>query len=406
MEKNKTLRRGNMKKILAVMFLMTAALAFGQQKYALVIGNGAYTTITKLNNPVNDANDMAAALEELGFTVDKVVDGSLEQMENAVLQLKKRLSSSRNTYGFLFYAGHGVQSGGENYLIPVNANIQTENSLRRQSIAVQEMLDELNDARNELNVVVLDACRDNPFPWKRSGSRGLQVVGNQPSDSIIVFATSAGSTAADGTGKNGLFTSHLLNNIKNPGLEVSEVFRMTMGDVARASGNQQRPAIYNQFSGLAYLGTRPDGVSEPVSPVQVAAVSPSQPTPSPMPSVSKSASAGTGPIGYSLMNIAFGFGSYKQGDTVGGVIVTSGLAATAALILVEAFGVKRGDDISTIPGNIGIGLGIGTLAFGFVKPFLFKGNQHVASAIDNFNIVLVSSEQSRRAVAFRYTYNF
>jgi antitoxin component of RelBE/YafQ-DinJ toxin-antitoxin module len=401
-----------MKKLLVVLFLMTAALAFGQQntsapqKYALVIGNGAYTSITKLNNPVNDANDMAAALEELGFTVDKVVDGSLEQMESAVLQLKKKLSSSRNTYGFLFYAGHGVQSGGENYLIPVNANIQTENSLRRQSIAVQEMLDELNDARNELNVVVLDACRDNPFPWKRSGSRGLQVVGNQPSDSIIVFATSAGSTAADGTGKNGLFTSHLLNNLKNTGLEVSEVFRLTMGDVIRASSNQQRPAIYNQFSGLAYLGTRPNGVSEPVSPVQTVAITPSQPAPSPMPSVSKSAPAGTGPIGYGFMNIAFGLGSYKQGDTVGGVVVTGGLAATAALILVETLAVKRGDDMSTYAGNIGVGLGIGTLAFGFVKPFLFKGNQRVASAIDNFDISLVSGRQNKSFVAFRYTFGF
>jgi tetratricopeptide (TPR) repeat protein len=126
------------------------------------------------------------------------------------------------------------------------------------------MLDELNDARNELNIVVLDACRDNPFPWKRSGSRGLQVVGNQPSDSIIVFATSAGSTAADGTGSNGLFTSHLLSNLKKPGLEVNEVFRLTMGDVVRASGNQQRPAIYSQFSGLAYLGgrTAPSPINE------------------------------------------------------------------------------------------------------------------------------------------------
>jgi hypothetical protein len=119
------------------------------------------------------------------------------------------------------------------------------------------MLDELNDAGNELNVVVLDACRDNPFPWSRSTSRGLQVVGHQPADSIIVYATSAGSTAQDGTGRNGLFTAHLLDNLKQPGLEVTEVFRRTMGDVARASGNQQRPAVYNQFAGIAYLGSSP-----------------------------------------------------------------------------------------------------------------------------------------------------
>jgi len=262
-----------MKKLLVAIFLLTAAFSFAQQKYALVIGNGNYANITKLNNPVNDANDMEAALKGLGFTVDKVLNGNLSQMENGITNLKNRLKGAKNSYGFFFYAGHGVQSNGENYLIPVDANIQSESFLRRQSLGVQEMLDELNDAGNELNVVVLDACRDNPFPWKRSGSRGLQVVGNQPADSIIVYATSAGSTAADGTGRNGLFTSHLLNNLKQPGLEVAEVFRLTMGDVVRASNSQQRPAVYNQFAGLAYLGSKP----------QTATAQPQQPAPKPAP---------------------------------------------------------------------------------------------------------------------------
>jgi len=227
------------------------------QKYALVIGNGAYNNITKLNNPVNDANDVAAALQGLGFTVDKVLNGTLDQMEAAVIRLKARLGSAKSTYGFLFYAGHGVQSNGENYLIPVDANIQSESFLRQRAVSVQVMLDELNSAENELNVVVLDACRDNPFSWRRSGSRGLTLVANQPADSIIVYATAAGSTAADGTGRNGLFTEQFLKNLKTPGLEVNEVFRLTMGDVVRVSNNQQRPSIYNQFPGTAYLGTRP-----------------------------------------------------------------------------------------------------------------------------------------------------
>jgi len=182
------------------------------QKFALVIGNGKYTGITKLNNPENDANDMAAVLQGLGFSVEKVLNGNLSQMENGIVNLKNRLKGSKNSYGFFFYAGHGVQSNGENYLIPIDANIQSESFLRRQAISVQEMLDELNNAGNELNVIVLDACRDNPFPWKRSNSRGLQVVSNQPADSIVVYATSAGSTAADGTGRNGLFTGYLINN--------------------------------------------------------------------------------------------------------------------------------------------------------------------------------------------------
>jgi len=223
------------------------------QKFALVIGNGNYTGLSRLANPVNDANDMAVALQSLGFAVDKVLDGNLDQIENAVMRLKNRLSVSKNSYGFFFYAGHGVQSNGVNYLIPVGANIPTENSLRDRAVSVQWALNELNDAGNELNVVVLDACRDNPFSWARSGSRGLSVISNQPADSIIVYATSAGSTAADGTGRNGLFTSQLLKNITTPGIEISEIFRRTGADVRAASNGQQLPAVYSQFFGTAFL---------------------------------------------------------------------------------------------------------------------------------------------------------
>jgi len=263
-----------MKKFCTVLFFLAATLSFAQQKYALVIGNGNYTGLSKLANPVNDANDMTAALQSLGFTVDKVLDGNLDQIESAVIRLKNRLSVSKNSYGFFFYAGHGVQSNGVNYLIPVGANIPTENSLRDRAISVQWALSELNDAGNDLNVVVLDACRDNPFGWARSGNRGLSVIPNQPADSIIVYATSAGSTAADGTGRNGLFTAQLLKNIKTPGLDVTEIFRRTGADVAQASDRKQIPAVYSQFFGNAYLGSAP------------VATAPVQPTPEPQPTPS------------------------------------------------------------------------------------------------------------------------
>jgi len=246
-----------LKKLFVVLFFLVATLAFGQQKYALVIDNGNYTGLSRLANPVNDANDMTAALQGLGFTVDKVLDGSLDQIENAVIRLKNRLSVSKNSYGFFFYAGHGVQSNGVNYLIPVGASISTENSLRDRAVSVQWALSELNDAGNELNVVVLDACRDNPFAWARSGSRGLTVESNQPADSIVVYATSAGPTATDGTGRNGLFATQLLKNIAPPGLEVNEIFRRTGADVAQASNRQQIPAVYIQFFGNAYLSSAP-----------------------------------------------------------------------------------------------------------------------------------------------------
>ena len=226
-----------------------------QKKFALVIGNGLYTgSLGRLANPQNDADDIAAVLSHLGFSVDKILNGTLHEMEQAVLRLRERLRADTNSYGFFFYAGHGVQSSGENFLIPVDADIPGENYLRNRAVSVQAVLDDLNDAHNSLNVVVLDACRDNPYRWSRGGSRGLAMVNRQPTDSIIVYATSAGQQAADGEGRNGLFTSQLLPNLATPGIDVKEVFNRTGQDVARTSGNRQIPAIYSQFFGTAYFG--------------------------------------------------------------------------------------------------------------------------------------------------------
>jgi tetratricopeptide (TPR) repeat protein len=250
-----------MKKLFLVLFLaaFAAALSFSQQKYALVIGNADYTGISKLRNPVNDANSVATALTSLGFSVEKVLNGNLDRMETAADSFRRRLGGSRNTYGFFFYAGHGVQAGGDNYLIPVDAaNIQSENHLRQRAVSVQTLLDNMNDAGNELNIIVLDACRDNPFGWARSGSRGLSMV-HAPAGSIVMYATSAGSVADDGTGSNGLFTGQLLNNLKTPGLSVRDLFDKTGEDVLRVSGGRQHPELSVRFFGAssAYLGTRP-----------------------------------------------------------------------------------------------------------------------------------------------------
>jgi hypothetical protein len=248
------------------------------QKFALVIGNSNYTGISKLTNPANDANDMASVLQNLGFTVDKVIDGDLEQMENAVTNLKRKLmGTSRNSYGFFFYAGHGVQaSDGQNYLIPLQANnIQNETHLRVRTVPLQFILDSLKEAGNELNMIVLDACRDNPFGWNRSGTRGLSLVSNAPG-SIVMYAAASGQKADDGSGRNGLFTSHLLNNLKNTGLSVYEVFDRTMGDVKNITGGRQDPELSLRFSGAnsVYLGSRPT----PNTPAQPAAPTPQQPS--------------------------------------------------------------------------------------------------------------------------------
>ncbi|MFP3042928.1 caspase family protein, partial [Treponema primitia] len=180
------------------------------------------------------------------------------------------------------YAGHGVQSGGENYLIPVDAVIPSEAFLKSKALPVQAALDEIQQAGNSLNVVILDACRDNPFSWARGGGRGLSVVGYQPPGSIIVYATSAGRTAADGTGRNGLFTSHLLNHLKTPGLSVRELFDRVCESVQTASNNAQIPAIYSQYFRTAYLGRAPAVVTPVPAPTPTPAPRPA-PTPAPRP---------------------------------------------------------------------------------------------------------------------------
>ncbi|MCL2443738.1 MAG: caspase family protein [Treponema sp.] len=266
------------------LFLIPSMLS-AQGKFALVIGNGNYIEVTKLNNPINDANDMANVLEDLGFTVNKILDSSLNQMEEAVISLQNQLSESKDSYGFFFFSGHGVQSHGVNYLLPVDANIPGESFLHNRALSMQAVLDALNNAGNKLNIVILDACRDNPFSWSRltspppvtrqsaletslpnaenqsdytlgqsrSISGGHSSIIRQPAGSIVVYATSAGEVAGDGFGRNGLFTTQLLKNLTTPGLEVSEIFRRTGADVRQASGGRQIPAVYNQFFDTAYL---------------------------------------------------------------------------------------------------------------------------------------------------------
>jgi pentatricopeptide repeat protein len=242
--------------LLVVLAFMGIVPGFGQEKearFALVIGNSNYSALGKLANPANDAADMAETLRGLGFTVALLTDGDLRSMEQSIVRFGNALASSPSAVGFFFYAGHGVQSNGINYLIPASADIPSEAFLNTKAVALQAVLDTLQQAGNRLNVVVLDSCRDNPFSWSRSGTRGLSVVSAQPPGSIIAYATSAGRVAADGTGRNGVFTGELLKNLKVPDVDIFDVFRQTGSQVKSVTKGAQIPAIYNQFFDKFYL---------------------------------------------------------------------------------------------------------------------------------------------------------
>jgi formylglycine-generating enzyme required for sulfatase activity len=258
--------------LFAAQLALAPVLVCAQEKYALVIGNAAYTSQTPLRNTLNDATDMKAALEGLGFKTEMVLNGSLRQMNDAVRNLARNLGRASGSYGFFYYSGHGLQYNGENYLVPVDANLGSEADLPYEALNAQRMLDYLQEAGNVLNVVVLDACRNTPYGWSRNADKGLAVVGRQPPGSIIMYATGAGKTASDGTGRNGLFTAELLKHLKTPGLEVNEIFRRTGEEVGKVSNNQQTPALYLQFFGTVYLG---------MGPVQIQPAPQSAPPPAP-----------------------------------------------------------------------------------------------------------------------------
>lgn len=253
-------RRGFARALLAIIVLIAfcpAALAAQSAgsgaRIALVIGNGDYQAVAKLNNPTNDATDIGGELSMLGFDAEVLTNADLETMEDAILRFRDKLAAASDSVGFFYYAGHGVQSGGENYLIPVDARLSAESLLRTRAIPLQFVLDSLGESGNALNIVVLDACRDNPFSWARSSARGLAVVGQLPAASIVVYSTGAGKVAQDGTGRNGAFTEELLKHLATPGLDITEVLRRTGQDVQAKTNGAQIPAIYSQFFGFMQL---------------------------------------------------------------------------------------------------------------------------------------------------------
>ena len=203
---------------------------------ALVIGNAAYP-VGPLHNAGNDATDMAATLRRLGFAVNLVQDASLQQMEEAVQAFNRRLREGG--MGLFYYAGHALQVDGENYLLPLNAQIERQQDVRYKALPVGQIVGAMEDAGNGLNIVILDACRNAPVTrsW-RSSQPGLAVQ-TTASGMLIAFATSPGGMAADGEGRNGVYTKHLLQAMTTPGLSIEQVFkRVRSGVITETSGKQ------------------------------------------------------------------------------------------------------------------------------------------------------------------------
>lgn len=223
--------------------------AVGEKRVALVIGNAAYKE-APLDNPVNDARDMAEMLRRTGFEVIELINGTQKEMNRAIGRFGDRLRS--DTVALFYYAGHGLQVRGKNYLVPIDAQISNESSIRVESVDVDGVLDQL--ATSELNVVILDACRNNPFErrYRAMGSGGLAQM-DAPKGSLIAYATAPGKTAADGDGRNGLFTGELLKQMQRPGLTIEQVFKNVRREVARATRDNQVPWESSSLTGDFYF---------------------------------------------------------------------------------------------------------------------------------------------------------
>jgi len=208
------------------------------QRIALVIGNADYDT-APLKNPANDAVDMAKALRGLGFEVIEKTNASKRDMILAVDEFARRLRDAE--IGVFYFAGHGMQIHGRNYLIPVKAHVTSETDVQFEAMDAGRVLGKMQDAGNKLNIVILDACRDNPFKRSfRTETVGLAQM-DAPKGSIIAYATAPGSVAADGNGRNGLFTKHLLKSLATAGMTVQDVFMETGMGVMKETGDKQIP---------------------------------------------------------------------------------------------------------------------------------------------------------------------
>jgi branched-chain amino acid transport system substrate-binding protein len=243
-----------MKRSLAILLAMlSTATLQAENRTALLIANGAYKNFGRLANPVPEAEALESALAGLGFKTILVKDGSREAMLDALDDFEASLRS-RGGIAFFHYGGHGVQVGGKNYLIPADADIPDERRVATRAVDLDELMSSLDVAGAEVNIVVIDACRNNPLPAQagRSATRGLAVTGAKPRNSIIVYSAESGTVAQDG-----LFTPALTRAIATPGVSLQDAVMAVRLEVFKKSDGAQTPGAYDQLFSKVYLAGAP-----------------------------------------------------------------------------------------------------------------------------------------------------
>jgi formylglycine-generating enzyme required for sulfatase activity len=239
----------------ALMITLAAFPALAAKRVALVIGNSAYQHTAKLSNPQNDASLMAKTLRRLGFDVLARTNLTQIGMKIAITEFGERLEKAgKDAVGLFYYAGHGIQSNGNNYLIPVDAKLGKKSHLEIYGVNANWVLAQMEEAKNPLNLMVLDACRNNPFgrSWQRGINQGLARM-DAPRGTMIAYATRPGKVAADGTGANSPYTRALAKAMVKPGLTLSDVFIETRNTVMASTGGNQVPWEEGGLTSRFYL---------------------------------------------------------------------------------------------------------------------------------------------------------
>ena len=229
----------------------SSAGASGNRRIALVMGNSNYKNIDdKLKNPANDATDFAAKLESLGFTVIRSIDKGQQEMEKAIYEFGRRAANF--DVALFYYAGHGIQYNGCNYLVPIDADLPDEVAVQYKCTNTNLVLNMMEKAHCQMKIMILDACRNNPFTrgWHRGvgGGGGLGTM-NAPKGTFIAFSTAPGDVAQDGTGRNSPYTTALLQALDIPNLSITDFFQEVLEKVATSTGERQSPWTSNSFRG-------------------------------------------------------------------------------------------------------------------------------------------------------------
>jgi formylglycine-generating enzyme required for sulfatase activity len=234
--------------------------AAAEPRYALVIGNGNYGAgFSKLPNPPNDARLVSKALKSAGFDVMTVLDADQKQMKRAFSDFGSKLSAAgADAVGLFYYAGHGVQVDGANFLIPTGASIETAADVDMEAVNADWVLQQMEFAGNRMNIIILDACRNNPLPaGKRSADKGLARM-DAPKGSFLAYSTAPGATAVDGKGSNSPYSAALAKAIENDRVPLEQLFRQVRVDVMAATGEDQVPWDASSLTGEFYF-KKPDG---------------------------------------------------------------------------------------------------------------------------------------------------